>query len=97
MKFHLLPEANDDLSQAIEYYEDCEDGLGLDFLIEFEKAIRRIVEHPQAWQEISKSFRRCLLGRFPYGIIYSVESKCILIVSVMNLHQHPGIWKNRER
>jgi plasmid stabilization system protein ParE len=97
MKFCFLPEADNDLRQAIKYYEDCQNELGLDFLIEFDKAIRRIVEYPQAWQEISNNFRRCLLSRFPYGIIYSVEPDCILIVSVMNLHKHPNTWKNKKK
>jgi hypothetical protein len=95
MKPLFLPEATGDIARAIEYYEAIQINLGLDFLIELEKAVARIVEYPKAWQKISDDFHRCLLGRFPYGIIYSIETDCIIIVSVMNLHQHPDTWKSR--
>ena len=49
MKFRFLPEASDELKNATEYYEACQEELGLDFLIEFDRTVRRIVEYPQAW------------------------------------------------
>ena len=95
MNYKFLPEARKDLIEAVAYYESCESALGLDFTIEVDKAIQRIIEYPTAWTTISKNCRRCIVGRFPYGIIYSIEQDLILIVSIMNLHRHPDSWKNR--
>jgi toxin ParE1/3/4 len=45
---------------------------------------------------MEQGVRRCLLNRFPYGIIYSPESDVIFILAIMNLHRHPDYWKNRK-
>ena len=34
--------------------------------------------------------RRCLLHRFPYGVIYRTRSESIQIVAVMHLHRKPN-------
>ncbi len=95
MTYKFLPEAEIDLLAAIGYYEDCEPSLGIDMAIEVNRAIARIVEFPTAWPSLSEDCRRCLVGRFPYGIIYSIETDFILIISIMNLHRHPDYWKKR--
>ena len=35
------------------------------------------------------------LHRFPYGIVYRVQSGHISIVAVMHLHRDPQYWENR--
>jgi len=40
-------------------------------------------------------FRRRLLRRFPYGILYKEEESQIVIVAVMHLRRRPGYWRNR--
>lgn len=96
MNYKFLPAAEQDLIDAVVYYESCEHSLGIDFVIEVDKTISRIIEYPTAWTTISYDFRRCLLDNFPYGIIYSIEDNFILIISIMNLHRHPEYWKNRK-
>lgn len=39
--------------------------------------------------------RRCLVNRFPFGVIYSVEQGEIFILAVMHLRRHPDYWKDR--
>ena len=95
MIFSFHPEAVVELNQAVEYYEDCAKGLGLDFAIEINSTIERILSHPQAWAILKDDVRRCLVRRFPYGILYSIESEEILILAVMNQHKEPEYWKNR--
>ncbi len=95
MNYKFLPEAESDLVAAVSYYESCETSLGIDFSFAVSKTIARIIEYPNAWTALSDNCRRCLVGRFPYGVIYSIEPDCILIISIMNLHRHPDYWKNR--
>jgi hypothetical protein len=42
-------------------------------------------------------FRRYLLQRFPYGLIYAVEGQTIFVVAVMHLKRKPGYWVSRGR
>jgi len=44
---------------------------------------------------IDEDVRRCLMGKFPYGILYTVEEDYILILAIMHCSQEPGYWKNR--
>ncbi|MFA6291204.1 MAG: type II toxin-antitoxin system RelE/ParE family toxin [Victivallales bacterium] len=95
MNYRFLPAAENDLVESTDYYEHWQNGLGTDFSMEVHHAVIRILEHPQAWTSISKICRRCLVNRFPYGIIYSVEGNEILILAVMNLHRNPKNMKDR--
>lgn len=95
MTFSFHPEAKEEFNKAIEYYETCESGLGYDFSIEVHATIQNIVSYPTAWPIVEEDIRRCLVNRFPYGIIYSIERDGIFILAVMHQHRHPDYWKNR--
>ena len=95
MSFSFHPEAEEEFNKAIEYYEAIDAGLGYDFALEVHATIKRTVEFPKAWPVLEGGVRRCLVRRFPYGILYSKEQDGICIVAVMNLHREPGYWKNR--
>ena len=93
MTFRLLPPAAREVREAARYYEEKVPGLGFDFITEVRAAIRRILAHPEAWCPLDDEFRRCRTSRFPYGLIYTIETDHILIVSVMDLRRHPETWR----
>lgn len=57
--------AEAEIAEALDYYEQKSPGLGVELLLEYEAAVRRIVTHPEAWRRIARNSRRCLLRRFP--------------------------------
>jgi plasmid stabilization system protein ParE len=91
--FH--PDAEQELNDAIDFYESKEFGLGIDFAIEIKKAIERIESYPQSWTILDGEIRRALLNRFPYGILYAVNDSEIIILAIMHLRRNPKYWKNR--
>ncbi|MCR4290435.1 MAG: hypothetical protein NUV86_09285 [Candidatus Scalindua sp.] len=95
MNYFFHPEAEAEFTQAIDYYEECEEGLGYDFAVEVYSSIQRIVSYPKAWPVIDDEIRRSLVRRFPYGIFYSEKKEEIFILAVMNLHRKPDYWKQR--
>lgn len=95
MTFSFHHEAEAEFNEAINYYEECELGLGYDFSIEIFATIQNIINHPTAWPVIENDVRRCLVNRFPYGVIYSIEQNEIFILAVMHLRRHPDYWKKR--
>ena len=97
MNFFFHPEAEQELRQAISYYEKCRPGLGGEFAQEVYQAIKRIIQFPDSYAHFSKNTRRCTLNRFPYGLLYSIRKtdENIIILAVMNLHQKPERWNNR--
>ncbi len=95
MTFLFHPEAEAEFIEAIDYYEGCEPELGHDFSIEIFTSVQNIVNYPTAWPVIEEDVRRCLVNRFPYGIIYSIEQNEVFILAVMHLRRHPDYWKKR--
>lgn len=95
MTFAFHPEAEAEFYAAINYYEKCELGLGEDFSIEVFLAVQHVVDYPSAWPVLEDDVRRCLVSRFPYGLLYSIEQGKIFILAVMHLHRNPDYWKHR--
>jgi hypothetical protein len=95
MNFYFHPEARIEFLDAIEYYESCEPGLGDVFSMEVRSTIEQIQSYPRTWPIIDFDIRRCMTNRFPYGILYSIESDGIVIIAVMHLHRKPDYWKDR--
>ena len=80
---------------AIIYYEDARKELGADFINEVEHAIELILAHPSVWPIMGGRVRRCITGRFPYGVIYTKTDDSILILAVAHLKRAPGYWRSR--
>jgi len=95
MRFLFHPAADKEFDLAVEYYESCQSGLGLEFAEEVYATIARITEYPEVWSPMSRNTRRCLTNRFPYGIIYRIKNNNLHIIAVANLHRQPDYWKER--
>ncbi|SRR5258706_8199172 len=97
MNYTFHPEAENEFFEAINYFEEHDEGLGKTFSREIFVTIRKITFFPFAWTPISKNARRVLVNRFPYGIIYQVNDEEILIVAIMHLSREPNYWKDRTK
>ena len=96
MTFHFHEHAEAEFYSAIDYYEDCRRGLGIEFAREVYVTIDRITKHPEAWSPMSKNTRRCLVNRFPFGVIYQVKSGSVIVIAVADLRRRPNYWRERE-
>lgn len=95
MNLSLLPAAQVELDEAVQWYEVQSAGLGERFLVEVVHAFALIRQFPTAWHPLSASTRRCRLKRFPYGVIYAIEDNNILVIAVAHLHRKPEYWSER--
>ena len=95
MKLRFLTPAREELAAVLAHYDDENPERGNRFLDAVEQALEHIREWPQAWQKLSANTRRCLLHRFPYGLIYAVEKDEIIIIAIAHLHRKPGYWRDR--
>lgn len=95
MKVRLSRAAHRELSEAFDYYEHEQSGLGQRFLDDVEHARQRILQLPLGWHPLSPALRRCRLRYFPYGLIYRVFDEVIEIIAVAHLHRTPEYWRNR--
>ena len=65
MNYALHVQAEEELNQAVDYYNARQPHLGRDFAREVYSAIQNIIAYPNAWTPLSKRTRRCLVNRFP--------------------------------
>jgi plasmid stabilization system protein ParE len=84
--------ARQELEDAIRYHELEYSGLGRRFKEEVRKAALRIAEYPKAWSIERGEIRKCLLHKFPYKLMYSVEEDHVLVISVAHQHRKPDYW-----
>jgi plasmid stabilization system protein ParE len=97
MRLAYIAEARQELLEAVAWYEDCQLGLGRQFYAEIEAAEDAVLLHPEAWAKVGDGFRRKLLHRFPYAIIFHQPGPDWLeIVAVMHQHRKPGYWRGRQ-
>jgi toxin ParE1/3/4 len=89
------PEAREEFLSAIQYYEDCLVGLGLRFRHVVEAAIQKTIEEPFRYRVLHAPFRRHLLPKFPYAIIYSIEPEHIRVLAIAHTKRKPGYWLGR--
>lgn len=95
-RFTLRPEAEHDLSNAYDWYEERLQGLGEEFLICVDAAISLIDRHPKLFGVIHKNIvRRALIRRFPYGIFYVLKEDHIVVLAIFHASRDPKSWQVR--
>ena len=93
MTFH--EEASAEVNEAAKYYEERVPGLGLLFLVALEEAVEKILVNPEAFQLVGGETRHKLIRRFPYSLLYVIESDRIRVLAVAHQKRRPGYWRNR--
>lgn len=95
MKVRFLTLAQQELDNAVVWYNQQSEGLGQEFLDEIDRTVRRAISFPLSCPEIEPGIRRGLIARFPYGLIYGVDGDTIVVVAVAHLHRRPRYWIDR--
>ena len=93
LAFH--PDVSREIRESYNWYQEKAEGLGEDFMNELETAYRAIIELPETWLKFQRGFRRFLLSKFPFSVIYRKNGNLIYIVAVMHNSRKPGYWLTR--
>jgi len=91
----LRPEAEADLQAAYDWYQAKREGLGDEFLLVFDSAIKAIEAMPKSYPVIHNRIRRVLLRRFPFGVFFVVTDHNIVVLAVMHARRDRGTWRGR--
>ena len=95
MKAEFHQTASKEIVETTAYYEGEAPGLGAGFIAEVERVVAVLCDQPKIGQRVGEEFRRILLARFPYSLIYSIESERIWVVAVAHHRRRPGYWQER--
>ena len=92
---HLLPRAEVELAAAMDWYEERREGLGGELLELARESFERILEAPHqlpSWVG-DRAYRRLVLERFPYSIIFTYDDAEVRIVAFAHGRRKPGYWR----
>ncbi|MEG0761362.1 ParE toxin of type II toxin-antitoxin system, parDE [Chryseobacterium piscicola] len=97
-KIVISENADFDLSEIADWYNEINKKLIWLFLKDFKKTIKHISENPFSCEFRYGNFRIAYLKRFPFGIHYQFdENKNMLkIFSVFHTSRNPENWKERK-
>jgi plasmid stabilization system protein ParE len=73
-----------DLSASINWYEDQQPGLGLEFAADFLSYYRHLARDAQLYAVRFDDVRRLNLDRFPYGLFYVIRAPEIWLLAVLH-------------
>jgi len=93
IEFH--PKASEELATSSDFYETRVVGLGDEFLNEVERIVQVLEDTPMLGIELVTPFRRAVLRRFPFSLIYAVQNNSLGVVAVAHQRLKPGYWKER--
>ena len=92
----LRPEAEADLADAYQWYEDRVSGLGSEFLQSVEAVTSLIEANPQLFPVVHRGIvRRALTRRFPYGVYFVEGERTISVIAVIHAKRNPQAWQDR--
>jgi plasmid stabilization system protein ParE len=97
MTYRLIirPEAETELAEAFDWYEQHLPGLGAEFLMAVDTAVASILGNPLQHPGIYRNVRRALAKRFPYQVLFIVEENIIVVIAVFHGARDPKRWQDR--
>ena len=95
MRVVFSPEARDDFEDAARYYDAQRPGLGDELRREIRNFLPKLRNAPLNFPAVRGDIRRLMLERFPYKLLYSVESDYVYAIAVAHRRRSPDYWINR--
>ncbi len=86
----ITPRAFSDLQNGIDYYNDCQMGLGNRFPETIGKAFKKIQRSPLATSISHGQVRYRVVDKFPYVVLYTIEQDQIQVLRIFNTHREPN-------
>ena len=91
-----LPLAEQDALDAAIWYEERQPGLGEEFLIELDRAVRSLSESALHHRVRFADVRRAPIHRFKfYGIYYMIREEEVWILAIFHGRRHPRVLQER--
>ena len=92
----FTPAARDELIEAQDWYENEVPGLGRQFRAEIDALIERMRANPRQFPVVHKTLRRSLLRRFPYALMFVIETDDTLtVMACFHGSRDPEHWQKR--
>lgn len=91
----VRPEAEAEMADAFDWYEDRVRGLGSQFLLCVDAVFSAILRSPQQFPRVHRVVRRTLTRRFPYEVFFVEDDERVVVLSVFHAKRNPKRWQER--
>ena len=91
----VRPEAEAEMAEAFDWYEDRVPGLGSEFLLCVDAVCSAVLRSPQQYPRVHRVVRRALARRFPYEVFFVEDDERVVILSVFHAKRNPKRWQER--
>ncbi len=91
----LRPQAEAELFDARDWYEEQRPGLGGASATEVDMVLARIVQAPLTYPRVQGETRRALVRRFPYAIYFHALADEIVVLGVIHGRRRPRRRQSR--
>jgi len=91
----FLTLAQQEVDEAVVWFDEQVDGKGMDFLDELDRVVRLVKSYPFASTEIEVNIRKRLFARFPYSLIYGIGGQTVVVIAVAHFRRAPRYWVDR--
>lgn len=88
-------EAEQDIKEAYEWYEDARPNLGRKFVAEIQAKLESIDDNPDLYPNVYQNVRRALCKRFPYSIYFVKAKRDVVVIGVLHQRRNPSVWQAR--
>ena len=95
MNVRFLTFTQQEIDEAITWFDERAEGQGIAFLDELDRVVHLIRAFPLASPEIEPDIRRCLFARFPYSLVYGIDEDTIVVIAVAHSRREPNYWVDR--
>ncbi|MEE9355441.1 MAG: type II toxin-antitoxin system RelE/ParE family toxin [Methylococcaceae bacterium] len=91
----IQQQATQEADEAARWYEDQFPSLGVEFLLELDAALYRVIDNPDIYQPVYENARRVLVRRFPYAAYFISETGTVRIIAILRQSRNPDVWQSR--
>ena len=95
MKIGIVDQAEDDLVDGYNFYEDQAPGLGTYFLDCIYSDVESLVLYAGIHRTVHRNYHRMLSERFPFAIYYTVSGVEIKIHAIIDCRRDPAWIRDR--
>jgi len=99
MKYDVIfhPDAEEEFKEAVWWYGNQQEGLGLEFVRCIDDAIQKIKRDPGLYPIEFENYRKKVVRRFPFMIIYEIAEDNIYILAVFHSRRNQEQFRSRNK
>ena len=95
MNIRFLTIADQEVDDAVDWYEQKGQDASRGFLNELDHAVRLVKTYPLLATLIEPEIHRFLFITYPYALIYGIDVDTIVIIAVAHQQREPRYWADR--